>query len=54
MATCKSCGARIRWAVTEAGKRMLIDVRPPPGWAIERSGDTRRDTCRRCRKEPKP
>lgn len=25
--TCKSCGARIRWAVTQAGKKMPVDVR---------------------------
>ena len=28
MSTCKSCGARIIWCVTEQGKRMPVDRQP--------------------------
>ena len=30
-ATCRSCGAEIFWAFTEAGKKMPIDAKPVPG-----------------------
>ena len=28
MATCRSCGAEIRWAITETGERMPLDADP--------------------------
>lgn len=28
ISTCSSCGARIRWAKTSAGKRMPLDAEP--------------------------
>jgi hypothetical protein len=28
VSTCRSCGARIRWAVTTAGKRIPVDEQP--------------------------
>jgi hypothetical protein len=31
VATCRSCGARIRWAVTPAGKRIPLDADPVDG-----------------------
>ncbi len=31
MSTCRSCGARVRWAVTPAGKRMPVDPEPVEG-----------------------
>ncbi len=30
MSTCKSCGARITWLTTAAGKAMLVDEDPVP------------------------
>lgn len=30
MSTCRSCGATIRWAVTEKGKRIPLDADPSP------------------------
>lgn len=29
--TCRSCGAPVRWAVTEAGKRSIVDAHPVEG-----------------------
>ena len=39
MTTCKSCGAPVEWAKTEAGRWMPIDPEPVPGGnlAIDRS-----------------
>lgn len=31
MSACRSCGARIRWAVTTAGKRIPVDEQPVDG-----------------------
>ena len=28
MSTCRSCGAEIVWAITEAGKRIPLDAEP--------------------------
>lgn len=44
--TCRSrtCGARIRWVVTEAGKRMPLDYDPSPDGnviAVEVKGERR-------------
>lgn len=30
MATCRSCGAAVRWELTPAGKRMPLDPEPSP------------------------
>jgi hypothetical protein len=38
MATCRSCGAQIVWAVTEAGKRMPVDPEPSPDGNVELIG----------------
>lgn len=35
MSTCKSCGARIMWAKTVAGKSIPLDVKPVAGGNIE-------------------
>lgn len=29
-ATCRACGAAIRWTITEAGKRQAVDATPNP------------------------
>lgn len=34
MASCRSCGARIIWALTPTGKRMPIDAEPVDGGNI--------------------
>lgn len=31
MSACRSCGAEVVWAVTEAGRRMPIDAQPVDG-----------------------
>jgi hypothetical protein len=31
---CKSCGARVQWAMTERGKRMPVDYEPSPAGNI--------------------
>jgi hypothetical protein len=41
---CRSCGARIRWAVTAKGKRMPVDADPADGGnveLVEQGGDLR-------------
>lgn len=37
---CRICGAAIRWTVTEARKRLAVDVAPDPGGntAVSRDG----------------
>lgn len=35
MSTCKSCGARIIWAPTPAGKHIPVDADPTPDGNIE-------------------
>lgn len=30
MARCRGCGREIRWAVSEAGKKMPFDIEPDP------------------------
>lgn len=42
-ATCKSCGARIRWVITTAGKRMPLDPEPHPEGTIVPVFDPARD-----------
>lgn len=32
---CRSCGARITWAVTKAGRNMPVDVEPHPAGNLE-------------------
>jgi len=39
MATCTSCQAEIRWAVTAAGKLMPIDPEPVEGGNLELIGE---------------
>ncbi len=34
MATCKGCGAKIIWAITDRGKRMPIDEKSQSGFTI--------------------
>lgn len=33
-ATCRSCGAAIVWTLTEAGRRMPVDVEPADGGTL--------------------
>jgi hypothetical protein len=40
VATCGSCGAAIRWAITPAGKRMPIDREPVADGNVEITGHT--------------
>lgn len=39
MNTCKSCGTEIYWTVTEAGKRMPVDVAPSSEGTIRLTSD---------------
>lgn len=32
---CRSCGAGIRWALTESGKRMPLDLKPVDGGNVQ-------------------
>ena len=42
MATCKSCGATIRWHMTANGKKMPLDAQPCQGGNLIIDGDTAR------------
>ncbi len=35
---CRSCGALIFFAKTEAGKQMPLDAKPTKAWTLDRSG----------------
>jgi len=35
MSSCKSCGARIIWAITRSGKRMPLDEMCTRVWIVE-------------------
>jgi hypothetical protein len=43
MATCRSCGAAIWWATTEAGKSIPIDPDPTEGGNVKLVGGTTGD-----------
>lgn len=42
VSTCRSCGARVIWTVTENGKRMPVDEAPAQGgrFVLELDGET--------------
>ena len=42
MSQCSSCGAAIRWVVTEAGRRMPVDETPTTTGTIEVTGNAAR------------
>lgn len=39
VATCRSCGAQIRWVMTESGKRMPVDAKPEKRIVIDPLGE---------------